>query len=218
MSFFPNKALFDVMAEAYSCRHFGSCREAVFNPTLGLVPRGFLGATGSLRQVQTIFVLAEPGHPLKDESYPKLFHQEILRKAIEHTYHCFRDGKTQLHKNVRMVMKLIWPNLSFDEQLQHIWITEGRLCSVIKETRPFGDTLCAPTHLVRQASLMPEAVFIGFGGKARDRIMLCPDLIARQPIYCGALSPPGCNKKEAQEGWGKAAAAVREKFHSEMQN
>lgn len=210
--FQPNQELLDLLKSAYSCEHLEVCPQAVFDPSKGLVPRGFVGATGALDEVQAIFVLAEPGHPLKGESYPSSPHEATLEKALEHTYRCFKESENLLHRNVRKVISMIWPNKSFDEQLRNVWITEGRLCSIEKEIGSFRDRLCAPTHLQRQLDLMPQAAIIAFGRKPQQRLALCRRLEQRTVIDCRALAPPGCNRKDAAESWEKAASDVRRKF------
>ena len=47
----PNPGLFDALIRACRpCQYFGTCREAVWNPRRGHVPRGFLGATATGRE------------------------------------------------------------------------------------------------------------------------------------------------------------------------
>ena len=57
----PNEALVDVLLPAYTCQHFGKCPDATWFPSEGHVPRGFLGATRALEEVEVVMVLAEPG-------------------------------------------------------------------------------------------------------------------------------------------------------------
>ena len=70
----PNIEIIKVLSEAYSpCQSFGKCKEAQWLPEEGHIPRGFLGATGLVNEVEAIFVFAEPGHPMMNEhgSYPE---------------------------------------------------------------------------------------------------------------------------------------------------
>ena len=49
----PCKKFQELVLPAYApCVHFGICREAQFRPNFGHVPRGFLGATGTPRDVE----------------------------------------------------------------------------------------------------------------------------------------------------------------------
>lgn len=207
---YTNTTLFEVMLKAFDCPHFGVCPEAKFSPVEGLVPRGFLGAASSFDRVKAIFVLAEPGHPLRGQIYsPQDSRADNLRLAIENTYACFRDGANQFHRNLRAVLSMIWPHLSFDEQLNHVWITESRLCSIDNEIGNVRDPYCAKTHFVQQLPLMSDAIVVTFGRKARDRIRRLPEIKARTVVHCKALSPPGCNRSDAIQSWEEAARVVR---------
>ncbi len=205
----PSEQLFAVMREAYPCKHFGSCKQAKFDPKAGHVPRGFLGATGDLNDVEAIFVLAEPGHPHHDEQYSDAAPAEqLLAEAISHTYKSYRFGTDAFHRNMRWVMDQLWP-CNFDEQLDRVWITEGRLCSIDSEIGAFNDKLCAPTYLGRQIGLMPSAAIVLFGGKARQRVVGVRELAGRTVIEARALAPPGANHKPARPSWQAAIDAIR---------
>jgi hypothetical protein len=205
----PNEKLIAVMREAYACQHFGSCRQAIFDPAKGHVPRGFLGATRALSDVRAIFVLAEPGHPHHDEKYTEAGSAEkLLSEAIFHTYKSYRYGTDVFHRNMRWVMDELWPG-AFDEQLAHVWITEGRLCSIDTEIGAFNDKLCAPTYLGRQIALMPSAAIVLFGGKARQRVVGLRELEGRTVIEARALAPPGANQKMSRPSWQQAIETIR---------
>ena len=69
---YPNEKLIEVLSPAYGpCRHMlthgGGCPESRWKPAIGHVPRGFLGATGELAEVELVMVLAEPGEPKRAE-------------------------------------------------------------------------------------------------------------------------------------------------------
>jgi len=64
----PNEQLVDVLLPAFGpCRYIdvcsASCRQAKWLPEVGHIPRGFLGATRQLSDVEVVMVFAEPGHP-----------------------------------------------------------------------------------------------------------------------------------------------------------
>lgn len=64
MDIHPNPQLLALLLEAYRpCQNFGICREAKWSPADGHIPRGFLGATGELSEVEVVMVFSEPGHP-----------------------------------------------------------------------------------------------------------------------------------------------------------
>lgn len=70
----PEDELSALMRQAYMpCSNIdvelGLCREAKWAPETGHIPRGFLGATGALEDVELVMVFAEPGHPHPDEIY-----------------------------------------------------------------------------------------------------------------------------------------------------
>ena len=204
----PNEQLLAVMREAYPCRHFGSCRQAKFDPKAGHVPRGFIGATGELRNVEAIFIMAEPGHPHPDEHYSETAPTDLLSQALLHTYKSYRDGTDLFHRNMRWVMDQIWPG-SFDEKLGRVWITEGRLCSIDSEIGAFDDKLCSPTYLGRQIDLLPSAAIVLFGGKARQRVAGLPALEGRVVIEARALAPPGANQRLSRPSWQNAIDIIQ---------
>ncbi len=86
---FPNEKLIQEILPAYQpCIKFGECFQAKWEPTSGHIPRGYLGATGLLEQVEVIMVFAEPGHPHDKESYNEnATPREMLEETIMHTYY-----------------------------------------------------------------------------------------------------------------------------------
>ena len=204
----PNAALRKALLPAFGpCPEFGSCLQARWKPERGHVPRGFLGATGELRDVRIVMIFAEPGHPYNGDDYSSCGSPEaILKRTVIETYRIFRDGTDQFHRNARWFLDQIWPDLDFDAQLRYVWMTEGRLCSIDDEIGGLRDRLCAPRYLVRQIELLPQAIVIPFGGKARDRVVGAP-IHYFSGVF--ALSPPGTNQKAAKPSWETAIAAVR---------
>lgn len=206
----PNEALRNVMRGAYTCANFGTCREAELSPANGLVPRGFVGATGQLDEVEAIFILAEPGHAHRDEHYKEYATaDELMQQAVLHTYQSFKNSTDQIHKNMRWVLNELWPG-DFDDQLSKVWITEGRLCSIRAEIKWFNDKICAPKYLVPQLELMPNAIVVLFGGKARDRASRLTAANGRPTICCSALAAPEGNKPHARLSWLNAIKTIRE--------
>ncbi len=206
MTIRPNQALVDCLGPAYTpCSNFGACQEAVWDPARGHVPRGFLGATGALSEVEAILVFAEPGHAHEGESYdPNAAPEDILMQTVEHTYHSIRNGRDLFHRNIRWFLDRLYPGVSFEAQLRHVWLTEGRLCSISQEIGSRSDRLCASRYLAEQVALMPQATVIGFGGKAATsmRDLPCPWIKAY------ALAPPGANHRPARPSWEDAIAAL----------
>lgn len=205
----PNEQLRTILRRAYGCAHLGVCKQARFEPSAGHIPRGFLGATGELDEVEAIFVIAEPGHPGPNEAYSNgLSADELLAEAVGHTYRCYRDGVDQFHRNMRWVLQRLWPG-DFDSQLRKVWITEGRLCSIDKEIGAFNDRLCAPSYLSQQIEMLPSAAVVLFGGKARHRAAQVPGLSNRFVVPARALAPPGANHAVSRPSWENVVKLIQ---------
>ena len=69
MPVLPAAELIENLLPAYSpCSAFQQeCRSAKWCPEKGFVPRGFLGAIGSIQDVRLVLLTAEPGDPLAAE-------------------------------------------------------------------------------------------------------------------------------------------------------
>jgi len=162
----PNKDLLDVLLPAYApCAQFGMCREAQWNPARGQIPRGFIGATGKPEDVEVVMVFSEPGHPHHGEGHDSNASPiDLMRSGMAHVHKCYKTRTDTFHSNVRWFMSQLYPNLTFDEQLRHIWLTEGRLCSIDNEIGSTRDRTCAAFYLTRQIALLPNAVVVAFGG------------------------------------------------------
>ena len=205
----PNHALFEVLLEAYRpCRHIGTCREATWDPKAGHIPRGFLGATADRTDVEVVMVFAEPGHPHHDETYaPDEPSAGLLESGLRHVYDCYKNGTDLFHRNVRWFLSRVYPNLSFDEQLRHAWLTEGRLCSIANETGGTRDALCAQHYLARQLEMLPNATVVGFGGKAQHYLKR----LGAGHVAAYALAPPGANHKPARPSWERAISCIEKR-------
>lgn len=129
----------------------------------------------------------------------------MLGAGVEHTYKCFSTGTDLFHQNATWFLKQLYPALSFDEQLRHVWMTEGRLCSLTKEGSSTKDRTCAKHYLVRQIDLLPNATTVAFGWKAHHHMR---GMNARW-IKAFALSPPGANHSDAKPSWTEAIAQIK---------
>ena len=151
-------------------------------------------------------VFSEPGHPQPGEGHDaKLAPQDLLRSAMQHTYNCYRSQVDQFHNNVRWFLSELYPGLTFDQQLRHAWLTEGRLCSIEEEIGPTRDPTCASHYLVRQLRLLPSATVIAFGGKAQRYL----SGIGAAYVDAYALAPPGANFGPTRPSWRAAIEKVR---------
>lgn len=185
-----------VLEPAYRpCVHFGAaCTGMRWAPAQGHIPRGFCGATGNLDDVRLVLVVAEPGDPHAGERHTG------ITSALEYTARAFRAGTDLFHRNVRDLLNQCFPDLSFDEQMKFTWITESVLCSASKEggsVPAVSWRACGSSYLKAQLSLMPRAVVVALGSKARDRLAA----LGIEAISAGAVAPPGCNHKGARAAW-----------------
>ncbi|WP_188262715.1 hypothetical protein [Azospirillum tabaci] len=204
--------MLDVLRPAYRCRHFdGACRRAVYEPEAGYVPRGSLGATGTLEEVRLVLVIAEPSPPDPGETYAGTG-DEILAQTFAKAYDSYGNPSSPdhsvHHRNVRFVMSQVWGDIPFDGQLRRTWITQSYLCSLPSVT---GDTTlgaqrtCAHDYLAKQLALFPNRVVIALGRKAERRL----GLINCSPIAANAVGKPEGVKPRARESWIAAAAQAR---------
>lgn len=202
----PNDRLSVLLQAAYQpCDHFGICSEAKWDPAIGHIPRGFLGAMGELEDVEVVMVFAEPGHPNPAEGYdPAASPINLLESGALRTYHAFASGLDLFHRNVRWFMSQLYPELTFEQQLQHVWLTEGRLCSINNEIGSTRDHRCAQHYLRAQLQMLPNATVVAFGGKAQDYV----GSLGVEHLKTYALSPPGCNRRTAKPSWGGAIKQI----------
>ena len=205
----PDDRILSVMLDAYQpCLNFGTCREAKWEPERGHVPRGILGATGDPADVEAVMVFSEPGHPLPGEGHDAtLAPRDLLQSSMQHTYSCYSTGIDQFHRNVRWFLSELHPNLTFDEQLRRVWLTEGRLCSIDDEIGRTTDRACASRYLVRQIKILSRATVVAFGGKAQHYLRG----IGVNFVSAYAMSPPGANFPQARPTWQAAIEKIRDR-------
>jgi hypothetical protein len=206
----PNAALIDALLPAYApCAHLrqfgGLCRESHWQPESGHLPRGYVGATGALADVEVVMVFAEPGRPYDGERFevstdPK----ETVHSLAVHAHHHVSGGTELFHRNIRRFLDRLYPTLTFDQQLRHAWLTEGRLCSIDDEIGDARDDTCARHYLSRQLQLLPNAVVVAFGGKAQRYLRR----LGMPHVPAFAMAPPGCNQRAAAPSWEAAARVV----------
>lgn len=200
----PCRELLEIIKPAYApCRNFsGSCVSLSWAPDQGHVPRGFLGATGRLGEVELVLVFAEPGDPHSAEKH------ETMTKALEYTHECMKSGTDLFHRNVRVILDLCFPGDSFDMQLRKTWMTESLLCSAPKESGSVAASAwraCSMTYLRPQLEVLPQALVVALGNKAQKRL----NSLGITFFAAGAAAPPGCNFSGARESWSQAAEALR---------
>jgi hypothetical protein len=124
---------------------------------------------------------------------------EKLRSASKYAYDCYKTGKDLFHRNIRFILDCSFPSMSFDEQMQHTWITDSVLCSAKKEGGPVPAAVgseCRRRYLEKELTLFPNALVVALGRKAARRLIGWPGVLE---VY--AAAPPGCNKPQAKESW-----------------
>lgn len=212
----PNAQLLDIFEEACRpCVEFeGRCTSMRWAPEEGHVPRGFVGATGSLSEVELVLVVAEPGDPKPSESYASdQSPRKILKSACRFVHEGFAKGRDQYHRNLRSIMNLCFPKAGLETQLRRTWITESVLCSAGKEGGHVPATVCracGSRYLKRQLDLFSDPVIGALGNKAQERIRkYVPGTCSDDFVEGYSPAPPGCNFEGAEESWHEIKHRVR---------
>lgn len=208
----PHHDILTSLAPAYApCVAFTtSCNSMKWNPRAGHVPRGFCGAIASPAEVRLVLVCAEPGDPHDGENHDADGTVNgRLNSICLHAWNCFAFGKDLFHRNVRHILDLCWPNISFGQQMRYTWITDSILCSAAVE----GGTVpirvvreCTSRYLRRQLSFFPSAIVVALGTKAQSRLTKAG---ITSFIPASAAAPPGCNFAGAKDSWDKVAFHVK---------
>ena len=206
MNIHPHANLIRALEGAYRCPHVrshgGSCPESRWHPEAGHVPRGFLGATGALDDVELIMVLAEPGNPQGQESYdPALRGAAMARQAAAFVFQCYAEQRGAVHENGRWFLDQRFPGMPFADQLRHVWITEARLCSLDEAggaATAEHYRICGRDYLTDQLALLPLARIVAFGSKAKAAMKR----LGHGFIGAHALAPR--NLTTARASWSEA--------------
>ena len=224
-----------MLLPAYKCKGFDSeCKDEMqWHPGDGHVPRGFLGATGQLSDVELVLIMAEPGNPYEaklgdpypDESYSEGPLKEILNEVSEYAYECFKYPRDRPHRNVGYILEQCWPELEFADRMRRTWITESVLCSPHKRAAGQHSPLipneggkvsepvwsrCVDSYLKMQLSSLPGATIAFLGAKYKDRAAKLAESLGREFIY--ALHPSHRETTEAgRVSWKPIVDEVRRK-------
>jgi hypothetical protein len=176
-----------------------------WRPSAGHVPRGFLGASGSLAEVELVLVLAEPGDPHPQERH------EGLQTPYSYAAVCLATGKDLFHRNVRKILGMCWPDLAFEQQMRKVWLTDSVLCSARTEggnVSPSASRACGQRYLLAQLQLFPGALVVALGRKAQQRLTV---LGFTRFLPAFAAAPPGCNGPKAQASWARIPIELNER-------
>jgi hypothetical protein len=207
---FPCRELVEILLPAFApCERFrGSCQTMRWRPEQGHMPRGFCGATGTLSEVEVVFIVAEPGDPHSSEAYEAdASPYEKLSCVFQYVYQCFETGHDQFHRNVRDILGSCWPNLVFHDQMRRVWITESSLCSAAREGGHVPISVhrqCREQYLKRQLALLSDRIVVALGRKAQYRVGRIEGV-----LNAASVAPPGCNFKGARQSWERVAEVVR---------
>jgi hypothetical protein len=210
----PCDELVEVLAPS-----FGPCIEftracagfARWHPGTGYVPRGFIGALGSLDEVDAVLILAEPADPKPGERYeldtdPVAAIEDVCRFVFS----CFDQRVSPFHQYVREVLDAAYPGEPLDRQLRRVWITESVLCSAERPTAAVPrlcEDACIRNYLGAQLALLPGRVVIPFGAKARQRTGR-HDIDFEEGQF-HAFGLPIANRPEARASRAAAAELIR---------
>jgi hypothetical protein len=189
--FSPCAELREILLPAYApCTHFGGACDGIarWGPAKGHVPRGFVGALGSLDDVELVLVVAEPGKPLKRvaaepgkplerETYKGTDPADFLDQCAEKVYRIFDAAPKPFHRNIRWILDLCFPDLDFYCQMRRTWITESYLCSLPEgRKKPPADSwkkswkTCAGGYLRPQLERLEDRAIVALGREAEKRM------------------------------------------------
>ena len=193
-----------LLSPAYApCTSFReACSTLRWSPDEGHVPRGFCGATGRIEEVELVLVYAEPGNPHDGEVHTG------IESTVSYTYECFKSGTDLFHRNVRILLDMCFPGLSFDDQLRKAWLTESLLCSAPREGGAVSAAAwraCSRKYLMPQLKLFRRATVVALGNKAQKRL----SSMRIKFIPAASVAPPGCNFRSARQSWEDAAKIFR---------
>ena len=206
----PPPELFNILLPAHSpCPGFqGECKGFMrWDPPGGHVPRGFRGATGTIDEVKLVLVCAEPGNAYDDETHDGPTPLDKLCSAYTRGNEYIERPSDQFARNIRTILNMAWPGVSFEQQMRKTWLTESVLCSAAVEggrVPLLVERECADRYLLRQLALFPDARIVALGNKAQHRL----GRIGVALVAAWAAAPPGCNRREAPESWSRAVAGL----------
>jgi hypothetical protein len=203
-----DSTLTQILSSAYRCPAFDAeCSgEMRWQPDKGHVPRGFAGAIGTASEVELVLLFSEPGEPKPERDN---FAGEHMRLVYEDANNSFRTGRDLFHRNVRRILNLCWPFLSFDDQMRRTWLTESVLCSARKTTGPVSKNAslaCGNRYLRPQLAVFRNALLVALGVKAAHRLR---QLEVHDFIEAFAVGPPGCNQSGALPSWVRIADEIK---------
>ena len=118
------------------------------------------------------------------------------------------------HCNLPWVPDQIVRDTSFEQRQRQVWLTDARLCSVARDIGGKRDRSYADPYLGRRVALMPQAMVVGFGGKA----LVCLSAFGPEQVATDALSLSIANHRPARRSWAASAKAVLASRSDRSQN
>ena len=164
----PNRKLVEILRPAYRCTSFDdACRgTATWKPNFGYVPRGFVGALGTIDEVVVVILSDRPSNPFPQEEYST---PDELEQTSRFTFHCLQDGTDrEFHTNLGYFLDLLFPDLRHDlkSQLRKAWVSNSYLCSADKVSVREWE-VCVNKYLAPQLELLCGRPVIAFGSGGR---------------------------------------------------
>jgi hypothetical protein len=205
----PHPKVIATLEQAYDpCPSFKNvCQSMRLRPELGHIPRGYCGAIDKPPNVKLILVCAEPGDPHTEQQHGTdgMALKDFIKSAYSYSWKCLETKKELFHKNVRHIIDLCFPGMSFKEQMRYTWRTNAVLCSAKVECGRVPKEIefeCVNRYLMSQLNLFNNAKIIALGAKARDRLIRAG---VKNFIPAWSAAPPGCNRQEAKKSWVDAS-------------
>ena len=211
----PNKKLVEILQPAYCpCPSFkGPCRgTATWKPNFGYVPRGFVGAFGSLDEVKVILLSDRPGSPFSQERYSA---PDELEQTVQFTFQCSSRRIPPFHENLGYLLDRLFPNEDLEDQLRKVWVTNSYLCSLPEyrdDAPPEAWHECVDRYLIPQLASLPGRPVIALGttvGKRARRAGVEKNLLYEAHAL-RQRSPS--RERNARRTWDAAARWARAMF------
>lgn len=149
-----------------------------------------------------MLVFAEPGDPHTNESHTG------IESAYEYATDTLQTGTDLFHRKVKLILGMCWPDLTFEQQLRKVWLTDSVLCSAPVEGGKVSSSAaqaCGSRYLVAQLRLFPKALVVALGSKATARMRA---LGIQGFLSAHAAAPPGCNFSGAVPSWQRIPAEL----------
>ncbi len=214
MEYRLNEELREILKPAYyPCAGFtGVCKGIKKEPSEGYIPRGFFGCLGEISQVELILVIAEPGSPFsKEEKYPD-FSEELIDLVFDYVGTKFEKPTDPFHKNIQNILDMCWPNLSFREKFEKVWLTDSVLCSAEKPCEEFSKEVsqfCGQTYLQKQLNLFSKDILlISMGRKAQRRLK---EIGKSESLFVYSPACFGKNLEVAKNLWKQIPEKLKER-------